>query len=204
MSFFSGSDDQMHMFHLADQSQICLEPRSSAVLVLKFVPLTQKPRHCAVILKNKELGDIILSIYATVKYPTPSVPETRFLNSSTVVNSQTRTLHLKTYAGQTVEEEIIIGQNNAALENAMHEICKWDMSPLEIKQRNLSKSFKYAMLLTAIATLGMDSKPASFKYHLSQGREGITFSIEGSDNKHFTHPEEISLSVNSGGKYSDA
>ena len=191
----------MHMFYLADQSRIHLEPGSSAVLILKFVPLTQKPRHCAVILKNKELGDIILSVFATVKDPTPIVPETRFLNSSTVVNSQTRTLHLKAYAGQTVEEEIIIDQNNVAFENAMHEICKWDMSPLEIKQRHLSESFKYAMLSTAIAALGMDSKPSTCKDWLPEGRERITFSVEGSDNEHFTHPEEISLPVNSGGKY---
>ena len=187
------------MFELVDGSQIHLESGHSAAIVLKFVPLTLRPRHCAIVLKNKCLGDIVLSVYATVKHPKPIIPESRFLHSATVVNSQTRTLHLKTHAGQTINEEIIICRNNAAFENAMLEICKWHMSPLEMKRRNLSKSFKYAILSTAIATLGMDNESKSCKDGLQEGSEKIVFSVEGNDSEHFKFPQEVSLLVKSGG-----
>ena len=197
----SGSDDHIQMFQLADQSQIHLEPGYTTILTLKFVPLKFRARHCAIILRNKKLGDIVLSVYATVKHPKPILPESRCLNSSTIVNTQSRTLHLKANAGQTVDEEIIITRNNVAFENAMLEVSKWGMSDLEIKRRILSESFKSAILSTAIATLGLDHEPNSCNDQVAEGSEKIVFFVEGSDNKHFSHPTEVYLSANSGGKY---
>lgn len=192
--FLSESDDQMHMFELTNQNKIFLEPGHTTSLSLKFVPLKLMPRHCAIILKNKKLGDIVLSVYVTVSLPNPSVPETRYLNSSTVVNTQTRTLHLKAHAGQIIEEEIIISSNNVAFENALLEISKWNMSQLETKQRIVSESFKYAILSTANMVLGRDDDQL-------EGHENIVFSVEGSDNKYFSFPTEIYLLANSKGKF---
>lgn len=199
--FISGSDDQVQMFHVDDQSQLHLEPGHTSVLILKFVPLMLKTRHCAVILRNKQLGDVILSIFATVRHPNPIIPESRYLNSSTVVNAQTRTLHLKAYAGQTVDEEIIVHKNNAAFEHALMEISKWDMSHLEVKRRIHSKSFKFAILSTAIETYGVEDKLKAGKDQDLYGSERFVFSVEGSDNKHFSHPEEVSLLPDQGGKF---
>lgn len=190
----------MHVFELAVQSWLYLEPGHTVVLTLKFLPLKLEPRHCAIVLKNKELGDIILSVYATVKHPKPIVPECKCLNSSTVVNTQTRTLHLKAHAGQRMDEEIIIHSNNVAFENAMLEISKWDMSSVELKRRILSKSLKYAALSTAIDTLGMDEESKEHKHQLLEGCERIVFSVEGSDTKHFQFPKEVSLSASNKGK----
>ena len=182
------------MFELTNQNKIFLEPGHTTSLSLKFVPLKLMPRHCAIILKNKKLGDIVLSVYVTVSLPNPSVPETRYLNSSTVVNTQTRTLHLKAHAGQIIEEEIIISSNNVAFENALLEISKWNMSQLETKQRIVSESFKYAILSTANMVLGRDDDQL-------EGHENIVFSVEGSDNKYFSFPTEIYLLANSKGKF---
>ena len=184
------------MFELANQSTIFLESGYTASLVLKFVPLKLIPRHCAVTLKNKELGDIVLSVYATVTSPKPSVPESRYLNSSTVVNTQTRTLHLKAHAGQSIEEEIIFSRSNVAFENALLEVSKWSMSQKEIKQRLLSESFKYAILSTAITVLGNDNE---LQNHQLEKCEKIVFSIKGSDNKHFCFPREVCLLASSKG-----
>ena len=198
---FPESDDQMRMFELTNQSKIFLEPGCTTSLVLKYVPLKLLPRHCTVALKNKELGDVVLSVYATVSLPKPSIPESRYLNSSTVVNTQTRTLHLKAHAGQTIEEEIIISSNNVAFENALLEVSKWNMSQMEIKQRTVSESFKYAVLSTAKAVLGGDDV---LQNHQLEGQEKIVFSIEGSDSEHFCFPEEVCLLANSKGKVSKA
>lgn len=186
------------MFELTNQNKIFLEPGRTTSISLKFVPLKLMPKHCAIILKNKQLGDIVLSVYATVSLPNPSVPETRYLNSSTVVNTQTRTLHLKTHAGQTIEEEIIVSSNNVAFENALLEISKWNMSQLEMKQRVVSESFKYAILSTAKMVLGKDNE---LKNHQLEGHEKIVFLIEGSDNKYFSFPTEVCLLENSKGKF---
>jgi hypothetical protein len=187
----------MHMFKLANHNKIFLEPGYTTSLALKFVPLKLMPRHCAIILKNKKLGDIVLSIYATVSLPKPSIPESRYLNSSTVVNSQTRTLHLKAHAGQTIEEEIIISSNNVALENALLEISKWNMSQMEIKQRTVAESFKHAILSTAKMVLGRDD---NLENHQLEGQDKIVYSIDGSDNEHFCFPGEVCLLANSKGE----
>lgn len=186
------------MFELANQSKIFLEPGYATSFVLKFVPLKLMPRHCAISLKNKELGDIVLSVYATVSLPEPSIPESRYLNSSTVVNTQTRTLHLKAHAGQPIEEEIIISSNNVALENALLEISKWDMSQVEIKQRAVSESFKYAILSTAKMILGRGDE---LQNHQLEGQKETVYSIEGSDSEHFCFPGEVCLLANSKGKF---
>ena len=188
----------MHMFEPANQDRIFLEPGYTISLVLKFVPLKLMPRHCAITLKNKKLGDIVLSVYATVSLPKPSIPESRYLNSSTVVNSQTRTLHLKAHAGQTIEEEIIISTNNVALDNALLEISKWSMTQTEIKQRIVSESFKHVILSTAKMVL--QGKDDELQNHQLEDQDKIVYSIDGSDNKHFCFPGEVCLLANNKGK----
>ena len=188
----------MHMFELTNQNKIFLERGYTTSLALKFVPLKLMPRHCAITLKNKKLGDVVLSVYATVSLPKPSVPESRYLNSSTVVNTQTRTLHLKAHAGQTIEEEIIISSNNVAFENALLEISKWNMSQMEIKQRIVSESFKYAILSTAKVVLGSNDV---LQNNQLEGQEKIVYTIEGSDDKHFCFPGEVCLLASSKGKF---
>lgn len=190
----------MHMFELANQDKVFLEPGHTISLVLKFVPLKLMPRHCAITLKNKKLGDIVLSVYATVSLPKPSIPESRYLNSSTVVNSQTRTLHLKAHAGQTVKEEIIISTNNVALDNALLEISKWSMTQTEIKQRIVSESFKHVILSTAKMVL--QGRDDDLQNHQLEDQDKIVYSIDGSDNKHFCFPGEVCLLANSKGKSS--
>lgn len=188
----------MHMFELANQDKIFLEPGYTISLILKFVPLKLMPRHCAITLKNKKLGDIVLSVYATVSLPKPSIPESRYLNSSTVVNSQTRTLHLKAHTGQTIEEDIIISTNNVALDNALLEISKWSMTQTEIKQRSVSESFKHVILSTAKVVLqGRDDE---LQNHQLEDQDKIVYSIGGSDNKHFCFPGEVCLLANNKGE----
>ena len=189
------------MFELASEPTVHLEAGCSTVLVLKFVPLKLLPRLCAVILKNKELGDFVVSVYATVKLPQPIVPESPCLNSSTMVNTQTRTLHLKTHAGQSIDEEIIIQKNNVAFENAILEISKWDTSNLDTKHQAVVESFKYAIKSKAFATLGIHHGSKMAKNQPSEG-SGRTFSIQGNDSQHFQYPEEVSLSPENRGMWS--
>ena len=181
----------MQLFHSSSPS-VHLEPGQPTQIGIQFVPLQLEPRHCAVVLSNSKLGEIVLSVASSIKLPYPMVPETRFLNPQTIVNQQTKTVHLKAHAGQTVQEEIVIHSQNLSFENAILEISKWGMAATELKRRCLSQSLRYAALTTAITTLGLDDNPRSYKDNLTEESAKLPFTIEGS-NEYFSLPEALTI-----------
>jgi len=173
------------------KSMVHLQPGQPALVRIQFVPLKMEPRYCVVVLSNAELGEVVLSIAATVKLPCPVVPHSQFSNSHTVVNEQTRTIHLKAHAGQTVEEGIMIYSRNVAFEDAMLVISRWGMSDIELKRRHLSESLQYATLSTAVATLGLDDTPKTYK-DTSEDANKLVFSVQGGD-EYFSLPEVVAV-----------
>ena len=169
-----------------------LEPHQPIPITIQFVPLKMEPRHCAVVLSHHDLGEIVLSITASVKLPYPIVPQSNLLNPHTIVNKQSKTVHLKVHAGQAVEEEVVIASRNPSFEKAVLEISKWGMSPTELKHRVLSESLHYAALSTAIATLRLDKKPMTYKDSLSEEPDCLTFKVNG-NNAYFSLPSVISV-----------
>ena len=182
-----------------ERQLVHLEPGDPKSIVMKFVPLKRESRRCFIVLSNIELGDLVLSVSASVKHPQPILPQSNCLSSFTIVNPQTKTLHLKVHAGQSVEEEIVINSSNIAFENAILEISKWEMSGEELRRRQLTESLRYAALTTAIATLGLDNKVKTYKDDQSGESEVLFFSVHGSDMEHFSLPEEIAVPANNNG-----
>ena len=74
--------------------------------MLTFVPVKMEPRHCAIILCIDTLGDIVISIKATMRLPFPTLPKNKWPNSQFYITTETQILHLKAYAGETVKEEL--------------------------------------------------------------------------------------------------
>lgn len=205
ISPLSGSTDQMHLFKSclpyteSGGQLVCLEPGEAEPILMKFVALKQDSRRCFIVLSNKDLGDLVLSINAVVKHPQPMLPHSNCLSSFTVINPQTKTLHLKVHAGQCVQEEIVIDSNNIAFENAILEISKWEMPEAELRRRQLTESLRYAALTTAISTLGLGNELKMCEDEKSVDSDVLCFSVHGSDTEHFSLPDKIAVPAKNNG-----
>lgn len=197
------SDDQMQLFNCnlpqGQSRTLKLEPNESKLIPIQFVPLKPDPRQCFVILSDPKVGDVVFSLTSTIKHPQPILPRTKHLNPHTVVNRETRTLHLKVHAGQSIQEEIVIHSSNEAFERAILEISKWQMSAVELRRRQLTESLRYAALSTAITTLGLESKVKTYQDDQSGESEMLHFTVQGSDQEHFTLPELVAVPAYSNG-----
>lgn len=193
----SGSDDGIQLFNsVSKQQEVYLDTGSVASLPLIFVPLRMEARHCAVILSNQELGDVVLYIAVTVKYPRPIIPEAKCLHSGTLVSKETRTLYLKSLAGDVIEEDILIRSSNVSFESAALELAKLGMSSKELKRRVLTESLQYAALSTAVTALQIKPETTNVQ---SEKSEQLVFNVEASDSSHYTVPSEISIPADSTG-----
>ena len=188
----------MQLFHSV-KNTVHLQPGQPAPVKVQFTPLKMEPRYCAVVLSSTKLGDIVLSIASTVKLPRPILPHSQFSNPHTVVNKQTRTVHLKAHAGQTVEEGIVIFSRNPAFEDTMLVISRRDMSDIELKRRHLSESLRCAALSTAVATLDLDDRPKTYRDNVAEDDNKLVFSVEGG-NEYFSLPEVVAVPADPKGR----
>ena len=186
--FHTGSDDGLILFHSNNES-IDLDPDSSTVISIQFVPLKLNSRHCSIVLTNPELGDVVLSIIALVNKPLPMLPETLHHHHSTVMNSETNTLHLNTTVNSNVEEEIVMHISNSSLENALLEICKWEIGDNDLKRRLLAASLHYATLSSGVYKLQVND---FLEISQDGAEETVVFTIESS-NKHFILPDHVNI-----------
>ena len=195
---FAGSADKITSFN-SHAKELYLEPGIPTNLMVTFVPMKMEPRHCAIILSNNTLGDIVISIKATVKLPFPTLPKTSGPNSQFYVSTDTQTLHLKAYAGETVEEELILCGKNTLLDRALLEICQWGMCEVELKRRMLTNSLKYAALATATQSLGEERTKAMTGIDCtSRDLDKLVFKVDGA-NENFKLPESIAVPARKGG-----
>lgn len=169
-----------------------MQPGKSIQIQLQFVPVKMEPRHCAVMITNNKIGEIVLSVTAQVKLPYPFVPQSRLLDPHTVINKNTKTVHLKAHAGQKVHEEIVVQSRNGAFEKALLELSKWDMSSAELKRRLLGQSLQHAALSAAVATLGLHDEPKTYRDDLTEDSDKLVFAVQGG-NEYFGLPEVIAV-----------
>ena len=198
-NLFLESDDGINLFHCKDK-YIKLVPGASNMIAVIFVPLKLNPRHCSIVLFNSELGDIVLSISALVNHPIPLLPNTLHRHHHTVVNPETRTLHLNTVANSNVIEDIVLKSLNLAFEDALLEISKWKLNEHELNHRLLTGSLRYAALSSGISHLCLDD---CVNFSNIGSEEFIVFTVEGSDNEHFILPKEVKVPTNVKGKYEE-
>ncbi len=176
-----------------------LVPGRKTQLSIQFVPIKMEPRYCTVVLSNVEIGEIVLSIAALVKLPYPLVPRVTLADPHTIVNEQSRTVHLKAHSGQSIREEIVVPSRNPAFERAVLEISRWGMTETELKHRTLSESLACAALTTAVSMLGLNDQLKSYTDNLTPGlSDQIAFKIEGAD-EFFSLPEAISVPAQQNG-----
>lgn len=165
---------------------------------MQFVPLKLATRHCSVVLSNSELGDVVFSVTAFVNKPVPILPETKRQHRSTVVNSETRTLHLNTTSNLDFKEDIIIRNCNVSLENALLELSKWELDENDAKRSLLTESLHYAALSHGFSKLHVSD---FLEISKSGSEETIVFSVERSDDRHFNMPTQVKVPTSGVGTY---
>ena len=188
-SMYVGTDDGFELFHFNNE-QISLDHGCSKDITMRFVPLKETTRHCFVVFSDKDVGDIVYSITAIVNKPLPTIPETLCSQNSTVVNSETRTLHLHTSTSSIVKESIIIRNTNLLLEDALLELSKWELSKGDAKRQLLTESLNYAAFITGISNLCSNN---FLELCHDDSGEVMIFSIEGSDDTHFSFPDHVKV-----------
>ena len=194
----TGTTDRMRSFD-SQANQLHLKPGTPTTLNLTFVPLKMGARHCAVVLRNDALGEIVLSITATVQLPFPILPKLSDERESRLfLNSDSQTVHLKAHVGERVEEEVLISGENPALERALLEVCQWGMPEAELKRRLLTNSLGNAALSTAREFFGLKEKILTAADNIGDGLDKLSFSVEGT-NDNFRLPESISVLASGGG-----
>lgn len=148
------------------------------------------------VLSNLELGDVVFSVTASVNKPIPMLPESLLKHQSAMVNLETRTLHLITAPNIELLQDITLWSCNFPLENALLEISKWELNEHDLKRRLLTESLHYAALSSGVSKLHIND----FLEVCSTGStETIVFSVEGSDDKHFTLPSQVNVPTTSAG-----
>ena len=156
-------------------------------------------RHCAIVLSNNTVGEIILSITATVQLPFPTLPKiSDGKDSHMFLNSDSQTVHLKACVGESVQESLLISSENPALERALLEVCQWGMDQEELRRRLLTDSLKSAALTTAREFFELENKVLTATDNIEDNLDKISFSVEGTDDN-FKFPEVILVPAERGG-----
>ena len=173
--------DTMKVFNVKTP-RVHLDPGQPTTIHLTFVPLKIEPRYCIVLLSNTQLGDIVASVSTTVKLPFPGLPHASGPDSRFLMNHQTKTLHLKAYAGEKVSDGILLTSQNPAFENAVMEIYKWGLSDVELKQRTLTSSLKHATLVRVMASLGLEKAVVKATAETNKDVGKLAFKVSGANN----------------------
>ena len=180
-------------------NRVTLNPGIPTTLNLTFVPLKMEPRHCTVVLRNDALGEIVLSLAATVSLPFPILQKTSSeADSRFFVNKDSQTLHLKAYVGERVQEDLFVHSENPGLEKALLEVCQWGMDPEELCRRVLTDSLETAALATAREFFQLHERTLSATNNIGEYLDELVFNVEGSD-ENFQLPETVCVPGRRGG-----
>ena len=154
---------------------------------LQFVGLKLGFHQCYIIVTNSEQYDIVLSATAEVKEPLPMLPSIAFKSQHTTVNLETKTIHLNTVIGETIEEHFIVQSRNEAFEDALIQMSKWEMSERDLNQHLRTGTLKFATLSCKFSKLfGED-----LVHNISE--DIVTFTTENNSSENFHLPSILNV-----------
>lgn len=187
----------MKLFH-THFTTIALQPNQQMDIEVEYIPLKMFPRHCSIILHNEKLGDLVFVICTTVNLPLPSLSVSQSPN--TVVDQYTKTIHMKTVLGDSIQEVININVNNESFESAVQRLGEWEMSPEERKRLLTTGSVGYVSLLGAVKALNLESKHKTHTDCLTDEDSCLHFDVS-CDSEYLKVPETVSVQANNNSTY---
>uniref|UniRef100_A0A8C6RQF7 Cilia and flagella associated protein 47 n=1 Tax=Nannospalax galili TaxID=1026970 RepID=A0A8C6RQF7_NANGA len=179
---------------------IFLGANGSSSLELFYLPFDIHLRYCAIILSNKEIGDLIYIVEGKGLIPLPSSflpikPPNPMDYSSSLeeCNKEDPVLYLNCKPHQILDVELKLPLTNEAKEKALAFAAQQQMSTLEYERRAIAGTLESSTIRAAIALLGLTEIECILLFNTSKLKKpkSTVYTTELSLPAHFSIPRKI-------------
>ncbi|XP_058441727.1 cilia- and flagella-associated protein 47 isoform X2 [Marmota monax] len=180
---------------------LSLEGKGSSNLELYYLPFDIHIRYCAIILHNKEIGELIYIVEGKGLIPLPSnflpMKLSTTINYSSPLeedyNREDPVLYLKCELRQILDVDLKLPLTNEAKEKALAFAAQQQMSTIEYERRLITGTLESSSVRVAIALLGLTKIESLMLFNMSRLKKpkSILYRTELSLPEHFDIPRKI-------------
>ncbi|XP_063136439.1 cilia- and flagella-associated protein 47 isoform X2 [Rattus norvegicus] len=178
---------------------LSLGPKASSSLEVYYLPFDMHIRYCAIILSNKEIGDLIYIIEGKGLIPLPSnflpmkPPSPIDYSISLEEYKEDPVLYLTCKPHQILDIELKVPLTNEAKEKALAFAAQQQMSNLEYERRAIAGTLESSTIRAAVALLGLTKIECLLLFNMSKLKKpkSILYTTELSLPAHFNIPRRI-------------
>ncbi|XP_042558395.1 cilia- and flagella-associated protein 47 [Dipodomys spectabilis] len=156
-------------------NSIHLEGKGSSTFELYYVPFNMHIRYCAIILSNKEIGELIYLVEGKGLIPLPSslLPmkppgPIDYSSSPDEEYAESNILYLKCKSNEVLDVNLKLPLTNEAKERALAFAARQQMSTLEYERRVITGTLQSSSVRVAIALLGLTKVECLMLFNLSK------------------------------------
>ncbi|XP_049985737.1 cilia- and flagella-associated protein 47 isoform X2 [Alexandromys fortis] len=178
-----------------------LEAKGSSSLEIYYLPFDMHVRYCAVILSNKEIGDLIYIVEGKGLIPLPSnfhsmkppSPIDYSISLEEEYNKEDPVLYLGCKPYQILDVDLKVPLTNEAKEKALAFAAQQQMSTLEYERRAITGTLESSTIRVAIALLGLTKIECLLLFNMSKLKKpkSILYTTELSLPAYFNIPRKI-------------
>ncbi|KAM4817939.1 cilia- and flagella-associated protein 47 [Thomomys bottae] len=154
---------------------VYLEGKGSSTFELYYLPFNMHVRYCAVILSNKEIGELIYLVEGRGLIPLPSnflpmksLGPADYSSSADEDCADSNILYLKCKTNEVLDVNIKLPLTNEAKEKALAFAARQQMSTLEYERRAITGTLESSSVRVAIALLGLTKVECLMLFNLSK------------------------------------
>ncbi|CAO2623937.1 Cilia and flagella-associated protein 47 [Lemmus lemmus] len=178
---------------------IFLEAKGTSSLEIYYLPFDMHVRYCAIILSNKEIGDLIYIVEGKGLIPLPSnfllmkPPSPIDYSISLEHNKEDPILYLNCKPHEILDVDLKVPLTNEAKEKALAFAAQQQMSILEYERRAITGTLESSTIRVAIALLGLTKIECLLLFNMSKLKKpkSILYTTELSLPAHFYIPRKI-------------
>ncbi|XP_030107333.1 cilia and flagella-associated protein 47 isoform X1 [Mus musculus] len=178
---------------------LSLRPKTSSSIDVYYLPFDMHVRYCAIILSNKDIGDLIYIIEGRGLIPLPSnflplePPSPIDYSTSLEEDKEDPILYLNCKPHQILDMDLKIPLTNEAKEKALAFAAQQQMSTLEYERRAISGTLESSTIRAAVALLGLTKIECLLLFNMSKLKKpkSILYTTELSLPAHFNIPRKI-------------
>ncbi|GAB1302928.1 Cilia and flagella-associated protein 47 [Apodemus speciosus] len=178
---------------------LTLGPKASSSLEVYYLPFDMHVRYCAILLSNKEIGDLIYVIEGKGLIPLPSnflpmkPPSPIDYSTSLEEYKEDPVLYLRCKPHQILDMELKVPLTNEAKEKALAFAAQQQMSALEYERRAIAGTLESSTIRAAVALLGLTKIECLLLFNMSKLKKpkSIVYTTELSLPAHFNIPRKI-------------
>ncbi|KAM5221377.1 cilia- and flagella-associated protein 47-like [Ctenodactylus gundi] len=180
--------------------KLTIRGQESSSLVLYYLPFNIHTRYCAVILSNKQIGELIYVVQGKGLAPLPSSFPPPYDTSEDEVthfpeeeeNKEVKILYLECRLRKPLRVRIKLPLTNEAKERALAFAAQQQISAFEHEQRLLTGTLESSSIRVATGLLGLSKIESPLVFHLSKLKKpkSVSYTAELSHSDFFSTPEK--------------